>query len=148
MNEPASFCEFPCEDPERQAAERNFPPEPPPVREPPRSIPGFPPSSDSSQDAKARRGWLEGLFSAEPEQQKPLEQPVEKTHVSHKGDDLLFPPYRINNHVGELGQQTMHPDLQHANGLWTYDVHNLYGACESHRFESRQSERETDRPLL
>lgn len=63
--------------------------------------------------------------------QEALEPPSQYLEVDHESDDLLFPPYRINNHVGELGEQTMHPNLRHANGLWTYDAHNLYGACKS-----------------
>lgn len=131
MNEPASFCKFPCEDPEDQAAKRNFPPEPPAVREPPRTIPDFPSSGESLEVRQGRRDWSQEPSYVGVHQQQPLKASAEHGKSGHEGDDLLFPPYRINNHVGELGEQTMHPNLQHANGLWTYDAHNLYGACKS-----------------
>lgn len=43
MNEPANFCDFPCEDPEQSAIDQNMPPTPPPVRpDPVPALPGFP----------------------------------------------------------------------------------------------------------
>ncbi|ODA79223.1 hypothetical protein RJ55_04816 [Drechmeria coniospora] len=40
MNEPSNFCPFPCDNP--YEVSRAYPPEPPPVRQPPRSLPGWP----------------------------------------------------------------------------------------------------------
>jgi alpha-glucosidase len=129
MNEPASFCDFPCEDPWQQAADRGLPPDPSPVRTPPRSIPGLP-SKGNSQAAEMKPGVPVSEGTAQNYQRSTSEQSFVRQNINHDGDDLLFPPYHINNHVGELGQQTMHPNLQHANGLWSYDTHNIYGACE------------------
>lgn len=125
MNEPANFCDFPCSNPEEQAKEKNLPPTPPPVRDPPRSIPGFP------EETSNERGLRE-----EPEKPSQLERAEGHgayAEVDHEGDDLLSPPYRIHNHSpsGNLSDLTMHTDLQHANGLWTYDTHNLYGMSKS-----------------
>lgn len=45
-------------------------------------------------------------------------------------ESLLFPKYEIHNDApsGILSDKTAHTDVQHANGLWEYDVHNLYGS--------------------
>ncbi|CUS13822.1 unnamed protein product [Tuber aestivum] len=42
MNEPASFCNYPCKDPEADAAKQKMPPQRLPVREPPRYTHRFP----------------------------------------------------------------------------------------------------------
>jgi alpha-glucosidase len=132
MNEPASFCRFPCDDPDQQAEERGLPPAPPPSRKPPRSIPGLP----STRGNVVSLGSLGSYWS----QQRPLRrsiveddvQDIPPVSVDHEGDDLLFPPYKIDNAVpsGELSDQTVYTNLKHANGQWTYDVHNLYGMRE------------------
>lgn len=130
MNEPASFCRFPCNDPEKAARDQHMPPAPPPVRTPPRKIPGFPNGND-----KATR---DRFAAPHPDRnhQKPLTGPNQphgegtiRVEIDHEGDDLLRPPYRIDNHVPthELSDKTVYTDLQHANGQWTYDTHNLYG---------------------
>lgn len=42
MNEPSNFCDYPCSNPEEEAASRNLPPKPPAIRlGSPRPIPGF-----------------------------------------------------------------------------------------------------------
>lgn len=128
MNEPANFCGFPCDDPDRRA--RGLPPRPPPVRQPPRDIPGFP----SGHHETIRDTVIEEFAGKDQER---LDSPelehgkdgVVRVEVDHEGDDLLRPPYRIDNHspTGDLSDHTVYTDLQHANGQWTYDVHNLYG---------------------
>ena len=115
--------------PWQQAADRGLPPDPSPVRSPPRSIPGLSPKGDSqAADITPGIQVTEGI--THDDQRTGSGQSFGRQNVNHDGDDLLFPPYHINNHVGELGQQTMHPNLQHANGLWSYDTHNIYGACK------------------
>lgn len=130
MNEPASFCRFPCTDPEKAARDQHMPPAPPPVRTPPRKIPGFPDGND-----KATRNQITPQHS-DRNHQMPLTGPKQphgegmiRVEIDHEGDDLLRPPYRIDNHVPthELSDKTVYTDLQHANGQWTYDTHNLYG---------------------
>lgn len=132
MNEPASFCRSPCTDPEQTAKDRGLPPEPPASRDPPRSIPGLPSSHSQPTIPK------DGNDDQEPLQH--LELRSEKSggkhtysDVDHAGDDLLSPPYRIENHAGDgdLSDLTMDTNLRHANGEWTYDTHNLYGMCKS-----------------
>ncbi|KAG6902075.1 hypothetical protein C0995_004774 [Termitomyces sp. Mi166 len=95
MNEPSSFCNFPCSDPFQQAIEQNIPP--------PRTTP--PPDPNAP------------IF-------------VNST-VKAKRDDILSPPYAINNAAGPLSSRTGFVDAKHANGLVEYDVHNLYGTMMS-----------------
>lgn len=130
MNEPASFCRFPCNDPEKAARDQHKPPNPPPLRTPPRHIPGFPSEQDKATRDEAAQQFLN------QQSQKPIAPPKRPedggaihVEVDHDGDDLLKPPYRIDNHVPthELSDKTVYTDLQHANGQWTYDAHNLYG---------------------
>lgn len=149
MNEPANFCGFPCNDPKQLAKNRGLPPNPPPTRDPPREIPGFP----SSHDKSIWDNVLAHLPSQEHEQE-PLTPPVSDgneedviyVEVDHDGDDLLRPPYRIDNHVSshELSDKTVYTDLQHANGQWTYDSHNLYGMRMYSPFFLSQSSRGHD----
>lgn len=131
MNEPANFCGFPCDDPDRVAKDRGLPPNPPPKRDPPRKIPGFPYGHHKSLQ----------IETMDDRSQEPLiPRDSSKTEGSvyvnadHEGEDLLRPPYRIENHSpsGDLSDLTVHTDLRHANGQWTYDVHNLYGMCKTY----------------
>ena len=131
MNEPASFCRSPCTDPEKTAKQRGLPPNPPPVREPPRDIPGLTSSSsrptipNDGEDDQRPLQRLE-LRSTPEDRPAPLE-------VEQVVDRLLHPPYRIENHAGngDLSDLTMDTNLQHADGHQTYDTHNLYGMCKS-----------------
>jgi len=126
MNEPASFCRQGC-NPDREAKNRNLPPKSPAVREPPRSIPGFP--FNTSREVVitkiTEQETLRELASRGLDSQKHYD-------VDHAADNLLSPPYKINNKApgGKLSDMTMDTDLTLANGLTTYDTHNLYGACE------------------
>ncbi|KAI0713763.1 alpha-glucosidase [Earliella scabrosa] len=102
MNEPASFCDYPCDDPFQQAIKQNLPP--------PRSNP--PPDPEAP------------IFGQAPALRK---------RVDHTGEDVLAPPYAIDNRVptGALSDKTAYTDAVHANGLIEYDVHNLYGTMMS-----------------
>ena len=129
MNEPASFCEWPCDDPDEQARRRGLPPDPPPAKDPPRPIPGFPDTYKRDESSGIQQPV------ATSDDQTYLSHSVEEVYVDHSGDDLLLPPYQIHNHVpsgdrGELSDLTAYTDIKHANGLWEYDIHNLYGASE------------------
>lgn len=112
MNEPANFCVYPCSNPEEFAKENNDPPAPPPVRENPRPLPGFPadfqpPNGNSKRDS--RKGKKLGL----------------------PGREYIDPPYKINNAAGSLSMNSMDTDLVHAGeGYVEYDTHNLYGTSE------------------
>ncbi|KAJ8522623.1 hypothetical protein ONZ45_g829 [Pleurotus djamor] len=54
-------------------------------------------------------------------------------NVTKRGEDrnLLAPPYRINNGVGDLSVKTAPVDSVHSNGLVEYDVHSLFGTMMS-----------------
>lgn len=134
MNEPTNFCTFPCDNPDEAARWRKLPPASPPKKDQPRPIPNFPNTSErdrANENAPERRS-----VTQEAEQVRlsaPTEyQAVEYVEVDHKGDDLLRPPYRIHNNQGngDLSANTVRTDAQHANGLWEYDVHNVYGTRE------------------
>lgn len=160
MNEPSNFgCHFPCDDPFRSA--RGFPPAPPPVREPPRPLPGWscnfqPPGTSGCafqlliQRAKAPQAAMAPLLK--PHQpllvdasSASLRPETESLTQGHRkglpGRDLLYPKYAIHNKVawrdawnaekGGLSNRTVNTDVIHQNGLAMYDTHNLYGAMLS-----------------
>ncbi|KAG6851558.1 hypothetical protein H0H87_000527, partial [Tephrocybe sp. NHM501043] len=56
---------------------------------------------------------------------------VNSVSVKTKRDDVLSPPYAINDAAGALSSKTASVDSVHANGLLEYDVHNLYGTMMS-----------------
>lgn len=111
MNEAANFCDWPCLDPDQYSIDEDMPPAPPPVRDPPREIPGFPP-----------------VF--QPSNKRSLQQRSPGDKMGLPGRDLINPPYTIANEAGSLSNKTMDTDLIHANGLAEYDTHNLYGSSE------------------
>jgi alpha-glucosidase len=52
MNEPANFCDYPCEDPEQAAIDQNMPPKPPAVRpDPVPALEGFPNTGVKKREA-------------------------------------------------------------------------------------------------
>ncbi|KAG5640772.1 hypothetical protein DXG03_007241 [Asterophora parasitica] len=95
MNEPASFCDYPCANPFQQAIDQRLPP--------PRTSP--PPNPNAP------------IFV--------------KSNTIVKRDDLLNPPYAINNAAGPISAKTAFTNSKHFNGLTEYDAHNLYGAMMS-----------------
>ena len=104
MNEPASFCNYPCTDPFAQAKQQNLPP--------PRTSP--PPDPNAP------------IFGeAPPSKQKRASTPA----PDHSKENVQSPPYAIANHAGSgaLSDRTAYTDALHANGLIEYDTHNLYG---------------------
>ena len=131
MNEPASFCPYPCADPEAAAIEQGMPPVRLPPRDPPRPIPGFPdtypPAATSmvKRDATPAPAPIALSNSASPH----ASSSQAKTPLYHeKDEDLISPPYSIANAVENgLSDRTVHTDIVHANGLSEYDTHNLYG---------------------
>ncbi|EMD34263.1 glycoside hydrolase family 31 protein [Gelatoporia subvermispora B] len=104
MNEPSSFCSYPCTDPFEQAVQQDLPPAR--TSSPPNpTAPIFVSNTGSSEHLSKR--------------------------VSHKGENLQFPPYEINNADGSLSNKTSDTEAVHANGMVEYDVHNLYGTMMS-----------------
>ncbi|KAH8158154.1 hypothetical protein CIB48_g10089 [Xylaria polymorpha] len=135
LNEPSNFpCYFPCDNPDEIGA--TFTPEPPPVRTPPRPLPGFP-------------------CDLQPEG-------CNGTHTRSlglPGRDLLYPEYAIHNKAayldswnaaeGGISNKTVNTDVLHQNGLAEYDVHNLYGSMMSETSrDAMQARRPADRPLV
>ncbi|KAK3325139.1 glycoside hydrolase family 31 protein [Apodospora peruviana] len=150
MNEPSNFpCNFPCDDPD--AAAVGFPPTPPPVRTPPRALPGFP---CDFQPVGTNCSRSEGLSTLDASEKRDLAirgvvTPSLKGITAHAGGqqlglpnrNLLFPKYAIHNKAafqdswnaaqGGISNHTVNTDLIHENGLAEYDTHNLYGSMMS-----------------
>ncbi|KAH8899784.1 family 31 glycosyl hydrolase [Thozetella sp. PMI_491] len=147
MNEPSNFpCNFPCDNPD--AAAVGYPPEPPPVRSPPRPLPGWP--CDFQPDGTGcKREEPTTALEVRSEAPKPLSfdhlilasRQASGKHLGLPGRDLLFPKYAIHNKQafqdswngaqGGISNHTMNTDLVHQNGLVEYDTHNLYGTMMS-----------------
>lgn len=106
MNEPSSFCTYPCTDPFQQAAEQDLPP-PRTTIPPDPNAPIFVNSTDSNV-----------VLSLQKRQ-------------SDSGEDVLNPPYAIDNAAGALSNRTSYTNAVHANGLLDYDTHNLFGTMMS-----------------
>ncbi|KAH9923696.1 alpha-glucosidase [Epithele typhae] len=104
MNEPSSFCNYPCTDPFAQAQQQDLPP-PRSTAPPPPDAPIF---NQTSTTPSASR-------------------------VDHASDNVQAPPYAIQNFAGAgaLSDKTAYTDAMHANGLIEYDTHNLYGTMMS-----------------
>ncbi|KAI0761474.1 alpha-glucosidase [Trametes elegans] len=103
MNEPASFCNYPCTDPFAQAEEQDLPP----------ARATLPPDHDTPIFGNA--------------------QSRNRKRVDHSHDDVQNPPYAIANAAGTgaLSDKTAYTDAIHANGLIEYDTHNIYGTMMS-----------------
>ncbi|KAI0386892.1 glycoside hydrolase family 31 protein [Hypomontagnella monticulosa] len=163
MNEPSNFpCNFPCDNPD--AAAEGYPPEPPPVRSPPRALPGF--SCDFQPEgtdcAKTEVRSLEIRDSVPPTHfdhlvLSPRQSEGERMGLPNR--DLLYPKYAIHNKAaytdswnaaeGGISNKTVNTDLIHANGLTMYDTHNLYGSMMSlASHEAMLQRRPTVRPMI
>ncbi|KAJ3553318.1 hypothetical protein NM688_g3681 [Phlebia brevispora] len=108
MNEPSSFCNYPCTDPFEQAREQDLPP----ARDTPPPDPNAPIFGEASPSQRSL-----GL----------------RKRVDHAGDNLQDPPYHIQNDAGSgaLSDRTAYVDAKSSNGLVMYDTHNLYGTMMS-----------------
>ncbi|KAF9882435.1 alpha-glucosidase [Colletotrichum karsti] len=150
MNEPSNFpCYFPCDDPYGSAV--GFPPDPPPVRENPRPLPGWPcdfQPPGTACDAQSKRSEL---VHQESPRTLPLDQKFDNLVLAERqtsgdqkglpGRDLLSPKYAIHNKAawdtesnaagGGISNKTVNTDVIHQNGLAMYDTHNLYGSMMS-----------------
>ncbi|KAL0942150.1 alpha-glucosidase [Colletotrichum truncatum] len=150
MNEPSNFpCYFPCDDP--YGSSKGFPPDPPPVRENPRPLPGWPcdfqpPGTDCKTQSKRS-----DLVQKESPRTLPLDKKFDNLVLAERqtagqrqglpGRDLLFPKYAIHNKAawdtesnaagGGISNKTVNTDVIHQNGLTMYDTHNLYGSMMS-----------------
>ncbi|KAI8957210.1 glycoside hydrolase family 31 protein [Daldinia sp. FL1419] len=163
MNEPSNFpCFFPCDNPDASA--EGYPPDPPPVRSPPRALPGFscdfqPEGTDCNKTEvkplEIRDGTPQAYFDnlvLSPRQE-------EGQQLGLPDRDLLFPKYAIHNKAadsdsanaaeGGISNKTVNTDLIHQNGLTMYDTHNLYGSMMSiASHEAMLQRRPTVRPMI
>ncbi|KAL4878848.1 Alpha/beta-glucosidase agdC [Aspergillus karnatakaensis] len=122
MNEAANFCDWPCSDPVAYSIANNLPPNPPPVRPNPSSLPGLP-AVFQAQNNNTKRTTNFG---------RRTEQVYDNgISLGLPNRDLIDPLYKISNAAGSLSNKTMNTDLVHANGLTEYDTHNLYGTMMS-----------------
>ncbi|OTB04024.1 glycoside hydrolase family 31 protein [Hypoxylon sp. CI-4A] len=163
MNEPSNFpCYFPCDNPDQSAI--GYPPEPPAVRTPPRSLPGF--SCDFQPEGtnctKTEVKSLEIRDTMPRAYFNNLIVHSRQTEGEKKGladRDLLFPKYAIHNKAafedswnaaeGGLSNKTVNTDVIHQNGLTMYDTHNLYGSMMSiASHEAMLQRRPTVRPMI
>jgi len=162
MNEPSNFpCNFPCDDPEKAAI--GFPPTPPPVRTPPRELPGWPCVFQPEGHACKRSEENQAIAISTPTKRQtggesgdmvvptipPLTTPGAGNGkaLGRGGRDLLFPKYAIHNKAaymdswnadkGGISNRTVNTDVIHQNGLAEYDIHNLYGTMMS--IQSREA---------
>lgn len=149
MNEPSNFpCNFPCDKPYEAA--KGYPPPAPPVREPPRPLPGWP--CDFQPPGECKRSEPEERDAAPamaPMAAFPRDaSPDRLDNVANPGDqkglpgrDLLYPKYAIHNKAafrdswnadkGGISNHTVNTDVHHQNGLVMYDTHNIYGSMMS-----------------
>ncbi|KAH6907030.1 alpha-glucosidase [Coprinopsis sp. MPI-PUGE-AT-0042] len=131
MNEPASFCDYPCSDPFAEAEKQGLPP--PRNRDPP--APDVPIFTAESGDVNPEDSAPPALVEA-PNAQNGLDEmsgketPIVRRQTTD-GMGLLEPPYAIDNAAGALSSRTAYTNVLHANGLMEYDTHNLYGSMMS-----------------
>jgi alpha-glucosidase len=95
MNEPASFCTYPCADPYAEAISQQVPPNR--TTSPP--APDLPLPIDSAPNIK---------------------RDLERRTSNYS--DILNPPYAIGNVNAHLSDKTAFTNVVHANGLVEYDV--------------------------
>ncbi|KAL2071530.1 hypothetical protein VTL71DRAFT_12765 [Oculimacula yallundae] len=156
MNEPSNFpCDFPCSDP--YAAAVGFPPEAPPVRKPPRTLPGFPCSfqpagcSGVKEVREIHRPDAPALITNDLITQRQVGK-----ELGLPGRNLLYPKYAIHNAAGTdnglgggISNHTVNTDVIHQNGSAMYDTHNLYGTMMSTSSRlAMENRRPTERPFI
>lgn len=143
MNEPANFCLHPCEDPEAEAKRQGMPPKPPPVRSPPRQIPGYnfthqsralSDSINLSLNIIEAENIIQGFSGLDDViKLEDVENMISLDKRNNDDDDLLYPPYQIANGGGKLNSlshRTVDTDVIHYNGLTEYNLHNIYGTSK------------------
>ncbi|KAI3334243.1 glycoside hydrolase family 31 protein [Ustulina deusta] len=162
LNEPSNFpCYFPCDNPDEIGA--SFTPDPPPVRAPPRPLPGFPcefqPSGCSGAEARSLEVIRDGTPAGSFAHLTRAAGPGRGQQKGLPGRDLLYPKYAIHNKAayldswnageGGISNKTVNTDVLHQNGVAEYDVHNLYGSMMSETsYDAMLARRPNQRPLV
>ncbi|KAF8592469.1 glycoside hydrolase family 31 protein [Ramaria rubella] len=119
MNEPSSFCPFPCDDPEGQAIAQDLPPAR--LTQPP--APNTPIFQNTSSLVKRQQ--------------------------DNVGTEWLHPQYAIQNAAGELSALTAYTNVIHADGNIMYNTHNLFGTMMSmHTRNAMEARRAGLRPFM
>ncbi|KAI0179275.1 glycoside hydrolase family 31 protein [Hypoxylon sp. FL1284] len=162
MNEPSNFpCYFPCDNPDASAV--GYPPDPPPVRSPPRSLPGFscdfqPEGCANTTEARSLE-MRDGIPHTSYDNLVLLPRQSEGQQLGLADRDLLFPKYAIHNKAanedswnaaeGGISNKTVNTDVIHQNGMAMYDTHNLYGSMMSvASHEAMLQRRPSLRPMI
>ncbi|KAI0657124.1 alpha-glucosidase [Cubamyces menziesii] len=101
MNEPSSFCNYPCTDPFEQAREQDLPP----------ARTTLPPDPNTPIFGNAA-----------------LSKRVDHSHDDVQNPPYAIANFAGS---GALSDKTAYTDALHANGLIEYDTHNLYGTMMS-----------------
>ncbi|RXW23660.1 hypothetical protein EST38_g2212 [Candolleomyces aberdarensis] len=123
MNEPASFCDYPCTDPFGQAVLQNMPPK--------RGTSPPDPNAPIFTDAGASVDVAPRAYESSQYDYLLRRRALEKRQDGPADDPLLNPPYAIDNTVGALSSRTAYTNVRHFNNLTEYDTHNLYGTMMS-----------------
>jgi alpha-glucosidase len=119
MNEPANFCDYPCDDPESQTEQNGT------------SLQAIEYGPKGSNGTAKRHNGAGATLSPRHDTPKPIDGRVqlEGREVGDKkglpGRDLINPPYKIQNELGSLSNRTANTDLIHQGGWAEYDTHNL-----------------------
>ncbi|KAF2219453.1 glycosyl hydrolases family 31-domain-containing protein, partial [Elsinoe ampelina] len=72
-----------------------------------------------------------------------------RTTVTPGVRQVVYPPYVINNVLGELGAHAVSPNATHASGVQEYDIHNLFGhSILQATYKALQSISPTKRPFI
>jgi alpha-glucosidase len=117
MNEPASFCEYPCVDPFGQAVLQNMPPQRATLPPDPNAqifVEGADAGVDNADDV-GERAYVESQYEYLPARE------LEKRQDGAEDDPLLNPPYAIDNTVGALSSRTAYVRLSPLSPLSSVD---------------------------
>ncbi|KDQ16376.1 glycoside hydrolase family 31 protein [Botryobasidium botryosum FD-172 SS1] len=152
MNEPTSFCGFPCDDPEQAAKDMNVPPPrpaPPPV--PGTPVPDFRRQFENLIELDEDTERMDALRMSQPDvvddpagvklgTSTSLREPESASqdatpgysqqtlfqlnydHLPEPDIGYLNPPYAIGNVEKSLSDRTAHTNCIHQNGLTEYDT--------------------------